>query len=360
MPYAILRFKKCKMGGITAAYAHNERKKESYKSNPDIVPERRVDNYHLVQPRQNYRREVQHHIKQNNCKVRSNSTVMVETLITASPEFMASLPPPQQREFFQRALDFVASRVGQQNFISAVVHMDEKTPHMHLSFCPIVENAKGGKSLSAKDLLGNQAALSRWQTDFHAAMSGRWPELERGVSSMITKRKHIPLSLFKAAERLDKQFSEVEKAISDITVFNTGKQRDKAVSLLKKWVPEAERFTVRMKEMDGYIKDLEKAEKETQKRIAAAEYDGDERVREVRSTMREVLSGKDDELEEKDKQILAARREAYQAADKLRRHQNSFERLLGRLPLEVKQRIHDEQQKMADKAIMKKDRGFQR
>ena len=57
MSYAILRFKKCKSGGVTAAYAHNERKKESYKSNPDIVPERKPDNYHLVLPKQTYLRE---------------------------------------------------------------------------------------------------------------------------------------------------------------------------------------------------------------------------------------------------------------------------------------------------------------
>lgn len=48
MPYAILRFKKTKMGAVSAAYKHNERKKEDYKSNPDIDVNRNVDNYHLL------------------------------------------------------------------------------------------------------------------------------------------------------------------------------------------------------------------------------------------------------------------------------------------------------------------------
>ncbi len=117
MPYAILRFKKCKMGGINAAYAHNERKKESYKSNPDIMPERKAENYHLVLPKQTYRREVQRLIHATGCKTRSNSTVIVETLITASPEFMGALSPPEQREFFQRALEFVGSRVGTTSYL---------------------------------------------------------------------------------------------------------------------------------------------------------------------------------------------------------------------------------------------------
>ena len=35
-PYAILRFQKRKAGGVAACERHNERKKEAYKSNPDI------------------------------------------------------------------------------------------------------------------------------------------------------------------------------------------------------------------------------------------------------------------------------------------------------------------------------------
>jgi hypothetical protein len=51
---------------------------------------------------------------------------MVETLITASPEFMNSLPPEEQKAYFQTALDFISERVGKQNILSAVVHMDVK------------------------------------------------------------------------------------------------------------------------------------------------------------------------------------------------------------------------------------------
>ena len=69
--------------------------------------------------------------------MRRDSVMMVETLITASPEFMNSLPPEEQKEYFTRALEFLSERVGKQNILSAVVHMDEKTPHMHLCFVPI-------------------------------------------------------------------------------------------------------------------------------------------------------------------------------------------------------------------------------
>ena len=236
MPYAILRFQKRKAGSVAACERHNERKKEAYKSNPDIDIQRSNLNYHLVAPpKYTYKKEINRMVREAGCKVRRDSVMMVETLITASPEFMNSLPPAEQKAYFMMALDFLAERVGRQNILSAVVHMDEKTPHMHLSFCPITSEGK----LSAKAFLGNQKSLSEWQTAYHERMSARWNELERGQSSMITGRKHIPTWLFKLGGRLDKQYDEIVKALSDINAFNAGKKRDKALELLSAWLPES-------------------------------------------------------------------------------------------------------------------------
>ena len=186
------------------------------------------------------------------CRVRRDSVMLVETLITASPEFMNSLPPAEQRAYFAAALDFVSGRVGKQNIISAVVHMDETTPHMHLCFVPITKEGK----LSAKTMLGNQKSLSEWQTAYHAHMSARWPELERGESSMITNRKHIPTWLFKLGGRLDKQHDEIVKALSDINAFNAGKKRDRALALLSAWLPDMERFSREIQKQSDYINSL--------------------------------------------------------------------------------------------------------
>jgi len=142
MPYAILRFQKCKSGSVSARCAHNERKKEAYKSNPDIDAARISENYHFIQPNQTYSREAKRMIQAAGCKTRSNSTIMVETLITASPGFMNALPPREQWEYFQKAFDFMEKKIGRDNIISAVVHSDEKTLHLHLSFCPITPDKK--------------------------------------------------------------------------------------------------------------------------------------------------------------------------------------------------------------------------
>ena len=49
MAYTILRFKKDKGGAVAGCERHNERKKEAYKSNPDIDINKSKDNYHIIQ-----------------------------------------------------------------------------------------------------------------------------------------------------------------------------------------------------------------------------------------------------------------------------------------------------------------------
>ena len=178
--------------------------------------------------------------------------MMVETLITASPEFMNQLPPEEQKAYFTMALDFISERVGEQNILSAVVHMDERTPHMHLCFVPITPDNK----LSAKTILGNQKSLSEWQTAYHERMSSRWNQLERGQSSMETKRKHVPTWLYKLGGRLDKQYGEIVSALSDINAFNAGKKRDKALELVAAWLPEVEKFSKEIGRQQAYIDSL--------------------------------------------------------------------------------------------------------
>ena len=82
MPYAILRFQKRKAGGVAACERHNERKKEAYKSNPDIDVGRSKDNYHLVKPpRYTYKKEINQMVKEAGCKVRKDSVMMVDSNI---------------------------------------------------------------------------------------------------------------------------------------------------------------------------------------------------------------------------------------------------------------------------------------
>ena len=118
--------------------------------------------------------------------MRKDSVKFVDTLVTVSPEF-AQAHEAGMKEYFIRAFEFLKERVGEDNIIPAVVHMDEKTPHLHFCFVPLTRDGR----LSAKEILGNKKAMIRWQDDFYACMAERWPELERGTPAVETKRRHL-------------------------------------------------------------------------------------------------------------------------------------------------------------------------
>ena len=127
--YAILRFAKYKGPEISRIEAHDERTKETYASNPDVDTTRSHLNYHLIQPRNHYRAEAERQIAEAGCRTRSDSVRLVETLITGSPDFFKGKTEKQIKAYFQHALAFLQEHQRPDTFISAVVHMDEKTPH---------------------------------------------------------------------------------------------------------------------------------------------------------------------------------------------------------------------------------------
>ncbi len=176
--YAILRFAKYKGPEIGHIEAHNERAKEKYASNPDVDTNRSHLNFHLVTPERKYRAEAEKQIAEAGCRTRSDSVRVVEVLVTASPEFFKGKKQAEVKAYFTEALKFIEEYQPKDTIISAVVHMDEKTPHMHLCFVPLTED----KRLSAKEIVGNKKKLTWWQDEF-------WKHMVKKVSRSGTRRK---------------------------------------------------------------------------------------------------------------------------------------------------------------------------
>ncbi len=231
--YGILRFKKYKGPAISPIEAHNERTKEQYASNPDIDTSRSRYNLHLVQPQGRYREEADRMIAAAHCRVRKDSVRVVEALVTASPEFFKDKTNREIKAYFEYALEFLKSKQSTQTFISAVVHMDEKTPHLHLCFVPLTADGR----LSAKEIIGNRKNLVKWQDEFWQHMVKQYPELERGESASQTGREHIPPRIFKEMTQLTKQKEQLDALLVGITPFN-GKSRAAEISkVLDSYIP---------------------------------------------------------------------------------------------------------------------------
>lgn len=212
MSYVVVHMQKINAGAIRGIQSHINREHEPH-TNPDVDPARTPENYALVESR-NFYRDVQHIIRTHAPKtktVRKDAVLACNFIVTSDHGFFQQLPPDRQRAFFQDAVDWFANRYGKNLILSAVVHMDETTPHLHLSLVPI----KGGR-LAAKNLF-TKSELRELQTAF-AKDVGATYGLQRGLEG--SNRGHLTELQFKirssekALERASERVSELVKETS--------------------------------------------------------------------------------------------------------------------------------------------------
>ena len=259
--YAIMRFAKYKGPEITNIEAHNERRKEKYASNPDIDLSRSKHNFHLIEPPQRYRAEAERQISAAGCRTRKDSVRVVEVLFTATPEFFKGKKLPEIRQFFEETLRFFEQYQSKETIISAVVHMDEKTAHMHLSFVPLTPDGR----LSAKEIVGNKKKLTWWQDKFWEHMVQKYPNLERGESASQTGRDHIPPRIFKEMTHLTQQRQKLDELLTGIGPLNGKKRAAEISELLDGYIPAVEKMRSQLKKYSTAFTST-KAENEKLKR----------------------------------------------------------------------------------------------
>ena len=223
--------------------AHNERTKEKYASNPDIDRSRSKYNFHLIEPAGRYRAEAENQIQAAGCRTRTDSVRVVEVLFTATPEFFKGKKLPEVRRYFEESLRFFEQHQSRKTIIAAVVHMDEKTPHMHLSFVPLTTDGR----LSAKEIVGNKKKLTWWQDKFWEHMVQKYPDLERGESASQTGRDHIPPRIFKEMTRLNKQRQKLDELLTGIEPLNSKKRAAEISKLLDGYIPAVEKMQTQLK-----------------------------------------------------------------------------------------------------------------
>jgi len=251
--YAIMRIEKRKPPSVGRICKHHERLKAEYKSNPDIDPERAGMNYHIIEPTGPYREMVLARIEQAGARRRKDSVVLQDCFVGATPGWLKEKSGEEQAVYFNYAYQFFEGNFGKENIISAVVHMDEATPHMHLCFVPITNKGR----LSSKDIIGGPQGLVKWQDRFYEHMHERYPDLSRGMPQKQTHRKHVPPYMFKLTAELYKHYDEICQAINSIGAFNNGRKKDEAIALLGRYAPEMTQLKAQVAATDKQIASLE-------------------------------------------------------------------------------------------------------
>lgn len=179
----------------------NERD-ENYKSdNPQIDSSKTKYNYHMHSPDGTYTEFINRRITELNLSPRKDAVVMNSFVVGADKAFfdglskLSQLSQLSQYNFFSDCTKFFEERYGTENVISAVIHMDETTPHMHLNLVPITSDGR----LCSKDLF-DKPKLRQLQTDFYNAVGKKYG-LERGKEG--SQAKHLSSAEFKAKKIIE-------------------------------------------------------------------------------------------------------------------------------------------------------------
>jgi len=225
MSFAVIHMKKFKAQEVRGMQLHNQREKESH-SNIDIDRTRTPLNYDLLNDSPiDYHKRIQKEIEERYTgtkKIRKDAVKLCSFVITSDKTFFDNLDPKEEKRYFEESLKFLQDRYGKENIIYAVVHKDEKTPHMHVGMVPITADGK----FAAKEFFGKRSELQQLQDTFHEHVTKARFSLERGISS---DRKHVEPKRFKALsvreeiqsleselQEKQKQKQQVESSIKDI------------------------------------------------------------------------------------------------------------------------------------------------
>lgn len=204
--YLVCHMEKYHKTDICPIEKENERDENYEASNPQIDSERTKDNYHTFARYCSYTEFINKRIAELNLstKPRKDAVLMASFVIGSDREFFKSLTSAENEDFFAQCTRYFSDKYGKENIISAVVHNDETTPHLHLNLIPI----RNGR-LCCKDLF-NRTELTKLQTDFHEAVGKRWG-LERGREG--SAKKHLSTAEYKAKKIVTKAVIEA----ADIT-----------------------------------------------------------------------------------------------------------------------------------------------
>lgn len=212
MSYAIMRFEKRHAENLKGMENHNERKTENH-SNKEIETDKSHLNYDLISC-SNYKEAIDKELSERYTKttaIRKDAVVATEFLFTSDTEFFDKLSPGEEKKYFEECLDFLKEKFGEKNIISAKVHKDEKTPHLHAVIIPLHNDG----SLSMKKYVDSKKDLMKLQDSFFEKISKEFPQLERGQSKTITESKHKDLKeLKKETNYLENQLELHNKKIS--------------------------------------------------------------------------------------------------------------------------------------------------
>lgn len=304
--YGIIRLAKTKGAAVHAAQYHNDRLPGVH-SNPDIKPHLHELNQEFL-THGKYEDEIAERTKDLKRKVRKDAVVLVDGMMTASPEWFQNHSYGEAMAFFKDGLDFIQERFGKENVFYFTVHRDETTYHAHFGFTPIKDG-----SLSWKKFFPNRQALTKFQDQFYENVSSKYG-MERGTKREYGDpvKRHKTVREFKAekVKELDREIAERTERLEGLQ-DQEDELRDQ-VEDLERAVGAVEAGSVELTEVIGGADKASQIESQNRDLAARAEHleRGNQRLGARAEQLEQQVGRELDGLEERASQARSCRGQA--------------------------------------------------
>ncbi|HDT6579738.1 TPA: plasmid recombination protein [Bacillus cereus] len=221
--------KKYTKGNVQGLSIHWDRKTENH-SNQDIDNERSHLNYDLCEKEGDTFSRMNNRLSAVHCLNRKDVKVCADWVVTL-PENLKETSEKEQREFFEKTYEFLTNRYGgEKNVLSANVHKDETTPHMHFAFMPIVwDEKKQREKVSAKEVL-TRKDLKTFHQDLDTFLKKEIPYIYK---EGILNEKTIGVDTVKDLKKYSLEIQEQKEAM-DVEVKIKEKDLKRKIQSLDK------------------------------------------------------------------------------------------------------------------------------
>lgn len=258
-------------------------------------------------------------------KVKRDNVLAMEHIVSASPEFFDDMSKQQVEEWASHQLDYYKRTFGENNVKFAVLHLDEKTPHLHIitsteQVKEVVSKNRYGEKRSMKTVLNakrfNPAFFKKHQSNIarHNAKYG----LSRGIKNSTAK--HEPLRPFYAdvAKAMNSDYtSAVEKRVNERL-----NKKDSLMSKAKYTAEEVKNIVVDI--ISDYVKANKKLKTALNNKLERQRYKDVQNARMDADSYKRKYQSKDvnDALRKEREEELKRRLEASEKQNAEHRQQN--------------------------------------
>ena len=244
----VKKFTRAEIGVVTRHFERAKNKDGEYLkwSNQDIDTSKSHLNYNLVEHNLAQLDFINNRCSEVRCYKRKDVNVMVSWVLTAPKELFET----EYQKFFEEGYKFFNSKYGEENCISAYVHMDEVTPHMHYAFVPVTTDKKRGDlKVSAKEIITRNHLQTFHQEldEYMTKIFGR----DIGVFSEITRDKgNLEVSELKR-RTLENKLEEKNKTLVKVSNLTEKKHLE-----LSEYRNILKQIKVEYGAKKGYLRDL--------------------------------------------------------------------------------------------------------